>query len=101
MGAPTPALAQTTMTDTTTISDTTDPRYRLTFQATGCSNSNPRISWWQTVSDERVWRDMYTYCSLAANGTGNKRQVTQCCGSRANCKPTCVRQNSWVEPQAS
>ena len=59
------------------------------------SLSPEQVSWWQTITDDAVFQDMYTHCDLVRAGTANAVQISQCgCGSTP---PTqCVRQTSWA-----
>ena len=69
-----------------------DKVYVDAFQATGCPNNEPDITWWKTQSMEEVFKDMFSYCELTREGKANERQKNKCCGN-INCKVTsCVKQ---------
>ena len=80
------------------VSITDQPtKYALTFQATGCTNTNPDSDWWKTQTDNTVFVDMFTYCTLVRDGKQTVQQKRQCCGEGNDCKPSnCVRQNLWT-----
>ena len=73
-----------------------DKVYADAFQATGCPNNEPDISWWKTQSMEEVFKDMFTCCELTREGKANQRQKNKCCGN-INCKiTTCVKQSNGI-----
>jgi len=73
-----------------------------TFNETGCPNKNPDTSWWGTQSKKTVLNDMYAYCNLTNDGTGNANQIKHCCGkNNPNCgkdKLTCKKQSDILPP---
>lgn len=73
-----------------------------TFNKTGCPNKNPDTSWWGTQSKKTVLNDMYDYCNLTNDGTGNANQIKHCCGkNNPNCgkdKLTCKKQSDILPP---
>ena len=77
------------------IAANSDEKYRSTFLATGCCNSQPITWWWTTQSTSTVLSDMYAYCTLVAEGRADKRQE-RTCGCREGATPTCVRQTAWT-----
>jgi len=78
------------------IPDTED-KYKLTFQATGCPNSNPHTAWWKTQTDTNAFNDMHGYCTLAKEGTASASQQQQCCGSSACTPASCTKQTQFTE----
>ena len=75
----------------------TDSKYALTFQETGCPNMNPVSDWWKTQTDNIVFGDMFSYCTLVKDGKPLARQKRKCCGEGNDCKPSnCVRQSLWT-----
>jgi len=73
-----------------------------TFNETGCPNKNPDTSWWGTQSKKTVLNDMYAYCNLTNDGTGNANHSNHCCGkNNPNCgkdKLTCKKQSDILPP---
>ena len=73
-----------------------DSKYALTFQATGCPNRT-MLHWWKTQTDNRVFGDMFAYCTLVRDGKQTVQQKRQCCGEGNDCKPSkCLRQSLWT-----
>ena len=78
-------------------SQTGDCKYGFTFQATGCPNRNPIATWWKTQSDNTVFNDMFTYCTLVRDEKASAHQKSKCCGEGNECKPTsCNKQSTWT-----
>ena len=77
-----------------------DCAYVFTFQATGCPNKNPtqpQITWWKKQSDNKVFSDMFAYCTRVRDGKANKRQILQCCGEVNGCTQiSCNKQTAWA-----
>lgn len=71
-------------------------RYIKVFNAIGCPNSNPDVSYWAKSSDADTLKDMYPYCSLTKAGKASTRQRNQCCGSTSSCTPgSCTELTSF------
>ena len=78
-------------------SQTRDCKYGFTFQATGCPNRNPIATWWKTQSDNTVFNDMFTYCTLVRDEKASAHQKSKCCGEGNECKLTsCNKQSTWT-----
>ena len=55
--------------------------------------------WWAKQSDETVWDDMYTYCTLVKGNAAYDKQKKLCCGESYPCRPkACVKQHKWTTP---
>ena len=78
-------------------SQNVDCKYGLTFEATGCPNRNPAATWWKTQSDNGVFSDMFSYCTLVRDGRASANQKLKCCGEGNECKPSsCNKQSTWT-----
>ena len=78
-------------------SQTGDCKYGLTFQATGCPNMNPNAGGWKTRSDNTVFNNMFTDCTVVMDGSASAKQISWCCGEGNECRPTsCNKQTTWT-----
>jgi len=72
--------------------------YSLALRATGCCNYDPpggQTSYWASQSDDAAFNDMYAYCQLVKDGTGNAG-YTEICGCGDSPPTSCVLQNKYT-----
>ena len=68
-----------------------DADYRTTFSMTGCTASNPLLTYWKSLSVPRALHDMFQTCDQVRRGAATVDQRTQCCGSKSSCVSSCTR----------
>merc|ERR1712107_433182 len=72
--------------------------YIETMISTGCcyNRALAHSFYWDKLTDDNVWNEMYVYCKRAKDGSANFGQKSMCgCG---NSKPsTCEKQTNWAE----